>query len=244
MESDILVARISDTYDIAQKTGKPKFFGFLSREQAALAEKTLKNHNADFLLYGGYSEAERVMLCCLPDWCNEADFPICAVTFKYRNEDRLSHRDFLGSLMALGITRESVGDILVETGRAVVFLKEEICGFVISGTQKIGRVGVVAENGYKSPLPQTDKLITATATVSSLRLDCVVGALIGASRSKVGEMIEAGLVTVNSLVCDKLTKQVTEGDTVSVRSKGKFIIIDTNGKTRKDKIILEFKKYF
>lgn len=244
MESEILIARINDTLDISQKTSKPKFFGFLSREEAALAQKNLEKRNANYILFGGYNSAERVVLGCLPDWCEETDFPISAVTFSYRAADELRHRDFLGALMGLGITRESVGDILVESGRAVVFVKDEVLPFVLSNIDKIGRVGVSAVKGYDEPLPQSDRFLTASVTVSSLRLDCVVSAVVGVSRSKANELIDTGLVSVNSLVCEKATKQIDSGDVLSVRGKGKFIISDALGKTRKDRTVLEFKKYF
>lgn len=243
MESEILIARINDTFDIAQKTNKLKFFGFLTSEQSALAKKTLEKRSASFQLFGGYQSAERVMLCCKPDWCDDADFPLGAVTFSYRKTDKLRHRDFLGTLMALGITRESVGDILVEDGRTVVFLKDEILDFVLTNVIKIGGVGITSKRGFSEPLPQMDSLVTISVTVSSLRLDCVVSALCGVSRNKASDLINMGFVTVNSLVTEKATKQIDSGDVLSVRGKGKFIVSDTNSKTKKDRTVLEFKKY-
>ncbi|MBQ3547033.1 MAG: hypothetical protein IJA44_00965 [Clostridia bacterium] len=243
MESEILVARINDTFDISQKTSKPKFFGFLRREEAVLAQRTLDNRGADYVLYGGYDDAERVMLGCFPDWCDDGVFPITAATFSYRESDTLKHRDFLGALTALGITRESIGDILVENGRAVAFFKNEVLPFVLLNIDKIGRVGVNVSKGYHLPLPQSDSLVEATVTVSSLRLDCVVSAVCGLSRNKATELIDMGFVTVNSVQCEKTTKQVAQGDAITVRGKGKFIISNTLLKTKKDRTVLEFKKY-
>ena len=243
MESEILVARINDTFDISQKTSKPKFFGFLRREEAVLAQRTLDNRGADYTLYGGYEAAERVMLGCFPDWCDEAAFPITAVTFTYRAADELRHRDFLGALTAIGITRESIGDILVEKGRAVAFLRNEVLSFVLLNIDKIGRIGVKISEGFNEPLPQADSLIEATVTVSSLRLDCVVSAVCGVSRNKANELIDIGFVTVNSVICEKSTKQVNDGDAISVRGKGKFIVGNTSSKTKKDRTVLEFKKF-
>lgn len=244
MESEIFIARISDTVSIAQKTLKPKFFGFLSLEEAALAQKTLEKCNAKFRFFGGYDGAQRVMLCCMPDWCDEPDFPISAVTFTFRSVDELRHRDFLGALMALGIVRESVGDILVESGRAVAFVKNEILPFIKTNISKIGKVGVTLSIGFTNSLPQADSLAIATATVSSLRLDCVVSALANLSRGTANDLIEAGLVSINSQICEKSTRQINIGDVLTVRGRGKFIVNNLNGKTRKDRIILEYKKYF
>lgn len=244
MESEILIARINDTFDISQKTSKPKFFGFLRREEAVLAQRTLDNRGADYSFFGGYKGAERVMLGCFPDWCFDTDFPITAVTFSFRSSDELRHRDFLGALTAIGITRESIGDILIENGRAVAFLKNEVLPYVLLNIEKIGRVGVKVTEGFKAPLPKTDSLIEATVTVSSLRLDCVVSAVCGVSRNRASELIDMGFVTVNSVQCEKTTKQVNSGDAISVRGKGKFIVGNTSFKTKKDRTVLEFKKYF
>ena len=81
-------------------------------------------------------------------------FPICGIEFSFRKCDRLTHRDFLGSLMSLGIERETVGDILVEDGRAVVFVKAELSDYVKSQISKVGRVGVKVDDADLSKLPQ------------------------------------------------------------------------------------------
>ncbi len=243
MESQILIARIDDTVQICERTNKPKFLGFLSEEQTVLAQKFLENRNVNFAFFGGFDLAHRVMLGCFPDWVEEFSFPVCAVTFSFRKTDSLSHRDFLGSLMALGIKRETVGDILVEDGRAVVFLSDDVKKFVLTQISKIGRVGVTLSEGFCEPLPQANKMVDATDTVASNRLDCIVSVLASVSRGKACEIIENGFVTVNSVICEKITKFIESGDIISIRGKGKFVITSLLGKTKKQRTVLEFKKY-
>ncbi len=243
METELLIARISDTAEICERTNKPKFFGFLSPEQTVLAQKFLENRNVSYRFFGGFEGAQRVLLGCFPDWAEDFSFPITAITFTFRKTDILSHRDFLGSLMALGLKREAVGDILVENGRAVVFLTNEIKDFVLSEVSKIGRTGVTLSEGYLLPLPETNKLIEVTDTVASNRLDCVVSSVASVSRGVANELIEQGLVSVNSVVCQKSTKLVSEGDILTVRGKGKFTVCSLSGKTKKQRTVLVFKKY-
>jgi len=243
MESDLLLPRIDDTADIAERTNRCKYLGFLSPEQAAAAEKRLKNRSVRFGFFGGYENAQRVMLGCFPDWASGEEYPITAITFKYRKSDTPTHRDFLGSLMGLGLTRESVGDILVGEGKTVVFLSEDIADYVVKQIEKIGKVGVVVSLGVEGDLPESGKLADFTDTVASLRLDCVVAALAGISRGAAVEKIESGFVTVNSFVMEKITYTVNQGDIITVRGKGKFIIDASDGKTRKNRVILEYKKY-
>lgn len=243
METELLIARIHDTADICERTNKPKYLGFLSREESVLARQTLERRNVDFVLFGGYDGSERVMLGCFPEWDNDRDFPITSVSFTYRKTDNLSHRDFLGSLMGLGLTRESVGDILVEEGRAVAFLSSDIADFVVTQLEKVGRIGVSIAKGYSSPLPCKSVLAKLESTVASERLDCVVAALCNFSRGVALKKIELGTVSVNSVICEKATKIVNSGDIVSVRGYGKYIIDSLDIKTRKNRFVLKFQKY-
>ncbi len=243
MDSDLLKDRLFDTVNICERSSKPKFFGFLSLEEATFARNILTKLSTDWELFGGYDGAERVMLGCFPDWAEEKIFPISAITAEFRRVDTLTHRDVLGSLMALGLKRDTVGDILIQEGRAVIFLTEETADYVMSQITKIGRVGVTLRNGFEEPLPQRGRLQELSVTVSSERLDCVVSALVGVSRSKAAEKIEQALVTLNSVVTEKVTARVNSGDVISVPSKGKFIIETLNDKTKKDRLILKYKKY-
>ncbi len=243
METELLIARIKDTEDICARTNRPKYLGFLFASEAVFAEKAVKNSPCRTALFGGYDGAERLMLACFPDWMEDDIFPISAVTFEFRKSDSLSHRDFLGSLMALGIKREAVGDILIEEGRAVAFVTEEITDYVKTQISKIGRVGVSVKDGYNSPLPNADRLEKFSSNAASDRLDCIISALCGFSRSKSAEVLNAGLVTVNSVCEYKATKTVSNGDIISVRGKGRFIIDSLEDRTRKNRIVIKYSKY-
>ncbi len=243
MDNNLLLARIKDTLDLAFTTNKPKFLGFLSVDEIAFAKDYLQKRSNNFCFFGGFADAERQLLCCFPDWVDEPAFPIDALTFTYRNGDNLRHRDFLGALTSIGIKRETIGDILIEQGRAVVFLKSEIIDFAIKNISKVGNCGVTISRGVFSNLPQRDQLKEASLTVASLRLDCVVSGLAGCSRNRACEFIESGMVSLNSQITEKITRTITDGDVLSIRRKGKFQIISAQDKTKKDRIILQYKAY-
>ncbi|MBE6787130.1 MAG: hypothetical protein E7537_02150 [Ruminococcaceae bacterium] len=240
MESELLLARVSDTLNSCRLNNKPKFFGFLSLEESVLVDNFLKNRCDNYCFFGGTQDAQRVYLCCYPEWTDKPVFPIDALTFNFRKIDELSHRDFLGALMSLGLKRETVGDILIEKGRAVVFFSADVTEYVLKNISKVGRIGVTVTKGFDLPLPQTDKMLEKCVTVASLRLDCVVSAVANISRNSANEFIENGLVSVNSVVCQKPTKLISENDVLSVRHKGKFKILSCNGHTKKDRIVLQF----
>lgn len=243
MDSALFYARIDDTANICERTNRCKYLGFLSVEQAAAAKTYIGKRNVRYSFWGGYDQAQRVMLGCFPEWAQGDEFPITAVTIKYRKADSLCHRDFLGSLMGLGLNREAVGDILIEEGKAVVFLSEEVVSFVVSQLEKIARTGVQVSIGFEGKLPEGDTLTELSTTVASERLDCVVAALAGISRNTASEKISQGLVSVNSFVTEKLTLSVKEGDVIAIRGKGKFIISSLDGRTRKNRVILNYKSY-
>ena len=243
MDEKLFFARVNDAVELCYKSSAPQFLGFLSETEAAKAQDILGNLNASFRFFGGYDEACRVMLGIFPEWCEDAPFPIKALTFSYRECDTLSHRDFLGSVMALGITRETVGDILVENGRAVMFVTAEMERYISSQTEKVGRVGVNISQGFTEPLPQHSKLAEFSDTIASARLDCVVAAVCSTSRSKAAQMIEGALVSVNSIGCQKATRAVTGGDKITVKGKAKFIIDSISDLSKKGRIILKYSKY-
>lgn len=243
MDNALFAARVNDDADICEKAQKPKFLGFLTADEAECARRLLNNRRCSTKFFGGYEGAERVMLGCFPDWDEIQDFPVSAVTFTFRKSDTLRHRDFLGALMALGIKRETVGDILTEEGRAVIFVTNEIKGFVLSQVEKIGSAGVKVSEGFVPPLPLSDRLEELSVTAASERLDCVISAICGISRAKSEELIGAGLVTLNSEASLKQTRAVTAGDVISVRTKGRFTVVSLDGRTKKNRIIIKYKRY-
>lgn len=243
MKDNLFLARVSDLSELAYKTSVPHFLGFLSEEEQAIAKQFLNSKHTNHTFYGGYDNAQRTLLCCMPDWCDLPVFPITALTFSYNNNYKLSHRDFLGALMSIGITRDSVGDILIEDGRAIVFLKDKISNFVLMQIDKVGRVGVNITKGFCSPLPVVSELAECTVTVSSVRLDCVVSAVCNISRNAAADLIGNNSVLVNSLVTDKITKSLQEGDSLTVRGKGKFFIKSASDRSKKGKIILNYSRY-
>ncbi len=242
---ELLASRINDAVRISDTSSMPKFVGFLRPEEVSEISGLGILKGAKYGFFGGYAEAERVYFGAFPDWCDggEEYFPIASFTFTFRDSVQLSHRNFLGTFMSLGITRETVGDILIEKGRAVAFFSSEVAGFVKSQITKISGEGVKVNDGFTLPLPGMTGFSEFADTVASPRLDCVVASLIGGSRSKATELIEQKLVLLNSVCCDKTVKTVKSGDTVTVRSKGKFIIDSIDGKTKKDRLILKAKKY-
>lgn len=243
MQEELLIPRIDDIKLLSDRSGAPHFLGFLSESEMAKCKEHIRSFKNSVSFFGGYEGAERNFLCVAPLDFGETVFPIEAVTFKYRSQDKLTHRDVLGAVMAIGLTREKIGDILVENGRAVLFAEKTAAKFILSQVDKIGKVGVNPSFGFDFPLPETGKKQECSLTVASTRLDCIVSAICGVSRSTALEMIEKDLVSVNSFLVSKPTSKINGGDKLSIRKKGKFDIVSVDGVSKKGRTVLKYNKY-
>lgn len=239
----LFISKLDDAVCLCQKRQTPYFFSFLSEAQQAQAQNYLNSIGFNnYSFFGGYEQSERKVLC-LDYYEDNPHFPINALEFKFRAADKLTHRDFLGALMSLGIERETVGDILIEDGRCVVFVKTEISEYIKSQLSKIGRAGVKISDADVDFLPKGRGVEEKSAIVSSLRLDNIVAAISGLSREKTKNLILSGNVTLNFIECTNISKTVGEGDTLTVRGKGKFKINGVMGETKKHRIRISIIHY-
>ena len=242
-ERELLLAKLRDCVKASQR--RPSFLGFLDESEAAFCREYLKREPAAHLLWGGYEGAERVMAGFFPDYLEPAggEFPLTALTFTYRPEDRLGHRDFLGAFMRLGIERSVVGDILVGEGRTVAFIRQEMERYFLDNLQKIGRVGVKAQPGFEEPLPAIREYKEISGVVASPRLDCMAALLCRTSREKAAKLVAAGLVAVNHREALEADLRLEENDILSIRGQGKFIVDVLGPLTAKGRLTVKCRKY-
>lgn len=242
-EERFLAAHIADLQKAAERSGTPRFSAFLNEREQVVARCAVKGEPRFF---GGYDGAMRAV-CGFVDgtYAQELEpgdiFPVGAVTFSYRKNDVLTHREILGALMSLEIKRELLGDILTAEGYSVVFVHENAIDLV-SSVDKIGRVGVSAETGVTKPLPQ-QKIQQMELTVSSLRLDCVVSAAVNTSRERSASLIKSGMVNADFSPCTDVSAQISENTILSVRGSGRYRLARISGETRKGKLRITIEKY-
>lgn len=231
---------ILDLIEIGDKIHAPKFSFFLTEREQQLAMLATESFGAECGFWGGYEFAARKMFST-PSAC-EIDYPLEAVTFFFRAQDKLTHRDFLGALMSLGIQRSQIGDIAVSDGAAVVFASKNIFSLILSEIDKIGRVGVRAEPGIKIEIPR-QKFEEVTAIVASPRIDAIVASICNISREKAALMVKSGNVTVNGVEVNSSSKNLEILDTFTVKGYGKFIYSQLCGETKKGKYHILINKY-
>lgn len=240
-----LRSRIEDTLFLCERRSTPAFLGFLDEAEQQAARQILTHVAPDrYLFWGGYEGAERCVLGCFPEYLmpQGEEFPLVRLALRYRAEKALTHRDVLGTLLAQGIKRETVGDILCADGLAVVFLREEIVPYIREQIDKIGGVGVRVDDAFDGPLPSTRTYKELQDTIASPRLDAVVKALLRCSREKAAQMIVSGAVSLNHLVVEEVSETVLAESVISVRGYGRFIVDQIGPPTKKGRLFLGARK--
>ncbi|MBQ5398840.1 MAG: hypothetical protein IIU14_05310 [Ruminococcus sp.] len=236
-----LLSRVDDAVRLSSLRHSPTFLGFLNEREQYIIKEYFSNSECNLSFFGGYDGSKRNIAAFSEYELDPRDYPLKGVYFKFRKTDKLSHRDFLGALMGLGIERSSVGDIVINEGQAVCFVKSELYDYIVSQILKIGRVGVRIVKADECSLIFEDNIEELSVIVSSMRLDAVAAALTGLSRAKTAQLILSGSVAVNYLEAKNVSCILKENDILSIRKCGKFVIKKQSGLTKKGrlKIIIE-----
>ena len=167
-----------------------------------------------------------------------------ALRCTYRKEDTLTHRDFLGSLMAQGVTREKLGDILVSEGSCDLIVSRDIAPYLLQNVTSAGRVKLSVSEIELSDLSVPElKVKEIRDTVSTLRLDAVAASGFSMSRGKAQELISSGRVRLNYRETLKSDAPVAQGDVISARGLGKFEVAEVGGLSKKGRTALLLRRY-
>lgn len=251
-EERVLLARALDKLELSQNRGVPAHTPFLSPGEAASVTDLLNAWGRPrHLFWGGYEGAERTVCAFLPDWQEEDDFktapdgPLAAVEARFPPGADVGHRDILGALMGLGLTREKLGDILLpEKDRCQVVLLRETLPILLSQWEGAGRWKLTLREIPLSELaPKPAQVKTVRDTVASPRLDAVLSAGFSLSRSKAAALIAAGKAAVNHRECLKCDRLVEEGDVITCRGLGKCAVKEIPGLSKKGRTMLVLERY-
>ena len=250
-EDRLLLAKVLDRAGQAQNRNIPAATDFLSPQQQMQALDLLRLAGVPetaYLASGGYDGAERKVILFLPDWLDAEnaaeELPIRCLRTVFRAEDHLNHRDFLGSLMGMGIVREKLGDILVGPDSADLIVLDTVADFLAQSWNSAGRakLRVTEIETAHLHIPQV-QCQEVRDTVSSLRLDAVASTGFRMARGKAADLVTSGRVQVNWRECTKPDKLLSAGDTVSARGFGKFVLAEVGGTTKKGRTSIMIKRY-
>lgn len=233
--------RFEELVSRSNERGYAVYSDFLGLSE--ISELCAVRFSAQINLWGGYENAERC-IACFGDreyFVDNNDYPIKCILIKPVNQkfaDSLIHRDFLGSLMGLGIRREVLGDIIVSGNCGYLFCLDTISEYIIDNLTQVRHTTVkceLTENIPTDVLPQHEyrELI-----VSSERLDVIIAAIYNMSRSQVLPIFHTEKVFVNGVVKQSPSIIVSVYDKISVRGFGRFIYRGVLRTTKKDRLVI------
>ncbi len=196
-----------------------------------------------FKLWGGYEGSERCVACFgeREYFSDNTDYPINCILIEPVSQkfaDELTHRDFLGSLMGLGIRREVLGDIIISENKGYLFCLDTISDYIIENLIQVKHTTVkcrIAEEIPQNAFPQPENI---ELIVSSERIDVIVAAVYNLSRSKALPYFEHERVFVNGRAEIRPSATANEGDKISVRGFGRFIYNGVFRRTKKDRFVI------
>ena len=250
-EDRLLLARVLDKLEQAQSRNIPTHTDFLTPQQQQQTLDLLRFAAVPETAYvrmGGYDGAERNLFLFLPDWLEPEEAgsqsPIRSLRAEVRGEEQPTHRDFLGSLMGMGIVREKLGDLLVSPEGCDLMVLETVADFLLQNWDSAGRakLTVRAIEPWDVKVPEA-RYREVRDTVSSLRLDAVIASGFGMARGKAADLISGGKVQVNWRECTKVDKLLVAGDVLSVRGLGKAELNEVGGVTKKGRTVVTLKRY-
>ncbi len=240
-DEKIIVAKAIDKRNVAIKRFTPEFSEFIDPYKATLIKELLFSNECEILVYGGHKNAERVKVGFFPEFCEVKieDFPISIVEIKYnaKYSRALSHRDFLGSILCMGINRDKIGDIIIEDGYAIVYAEDEIARYIEANLEKVGNTSVRVKilDYYK---PKEKDVVEKKITLASMRLDVVISGAFNISRGKVAELIKGEKAFINWKNITSSSHKIEENDLITLRGVGRVKINEILGNTKKDRILV------
>jgi len=238
--------------DLAEKSfqqGVYTFTGFLGlSEQEVFWQEEAKLRYAGYCLDGGCEKADRVVIRFgNPEELGyEVPFPIVCIHIRplaQKFADELSHRDFLGALMNLGIERSVIGDIKVGEKQAYLFCLDSIAGFICENLEQVKHTHVKCAVTEENESIPSEEPVTVSVQVQSLRVDAVLAKIYNMSREKSLDLFRAGKVYVDGRLCENNSRQLNVGETVNARGYGKFTLTGEPRETRKGKLAVEAEVY-
>lgn len=247
-EEFMLQKRLIELSKTAYRRGIVTYSDFLNLNELNILHTTPRSEfDTPYETYGGYNDSERQMAAFLPDALYYTHFyPIQILTIEPLQKkfaESLTHRDYLGAVLNLGIERSKIGDIIVMEQCAYLFVHESLADFICNDLTRIRHTSVMVTKKDAEDFSYTPKYEEITGTVASVRLDSLLSLAFNSSRSKLVALIEGGKVFTNGKLMTTNSYQVKEGDIISVRQMGRFKYNGILSQTKKGRYYVSLYKY-
>ena len=253
-DDKILLAQILDKVEMVEKKNKIEYTDFLDLAQIELVQKFInKIKLQNYMIYGGFEQAERKMFVIYPDKFNSVVveknlsniIQIIRIDLPDDLKGKYTHRDYLGAVIKLGIERKKIGDIIVDQNGADIIADKDVVKFLIDNLGSLTRFSksTISVQNIEDLRPVEIKKEELEIIVSSMRLDNVISELARCSRNKALDIINTERVFINFECETKKTKQVKTGDMITIRGKGRFFVKEIIGQTRSGRTVIKIEKF-
>ena len=258
--------RIEELADLCARRDIPTNTLFMDMHEQDLFLQVVNRRRARYVLSGGFPAAERRLAVFLPSYIDVDNINTDCSSEKRREDDpsvnsifpftcievapisekfaeQLSHRDYLGALMSLGIERNRIGDIFIDGKTAWFVCLDEIKDYLCGNLTSVRRTQVSCrECGWPEKL-LSPKIEERTGSVSSERVDAVLALALRCPRSKAAEIIRDELVFRNGALVRSVSDVLRPGDIISVRHHGRLVYYGAEAASKKGRLIVRVGEY-
>ncbi len=247
-EDEFLKKRLLELARTAYHKGICTYSDFLGLNELNLFYSNIKEFTfLQYALWGGYEDAERRVVCFYEDDSfPNVSYPLCCLKIVPLNEkfsEHLTHRDYLGAILNLGIDRSKTGDILVQEKGAYLFCHRDISDFLQQELRNIRHTSVIASEVSEEEAVSSQNFKDILGTVSSIRIDALLACAFHTSRSSLDGLCRSGKVFVNGKQIMSNSFVPKEGDIISVRGMGRFRYLGSTNQTKKNKYKIHLSLY-
>ena len=247
MTNDAAVRHLLDLCRRNERTGLWQYSGFLSPAEQDDFLRCPEAAGYPFLLAGGYEGAERRILAAgSEEESGPPEPPIRVIAVRMKSDkyaEELTHRDYLGAILGLGIERSLIGDILVREKRAWFFCLEGAAEMLVSSLAQVRRTAVTAEISAPDAPELQPRFAPMRVNVASERLDAVAAAFLNVSRGQAEKLFGAEKILVNGRPAADRSLRMKEGDILTVRGFGKAVYDGIEHETKKNRLWVNLRKY-
>ena len=250
-EEKLLIRKFLDKVKFCEARNKYESTDFLDLSEQEVLKKIIEKRKVSNVKFdGGYEQSERKKVIVFPEALNHEDLykkninqMICILRITLPNDliDNYEHRSYLGALIKLGLKREKIGDIIVRRDGADIIVSRDIEKFLVENVKDLirfqkSKIEIVEIEDLKY-IPAQKKLFRIN--VPSQRLDAIVGEIARCSRSSASKLILEERVFVNFKLELRGTRQIQDGDYITIRGKGRFKINKFVGNTKSGRLCIE-----
>ena len=237
--------------DLARQADEQRFYvhsGFLTPPEQNLYLSVRNELPVRSFLYGGSDSCIRKIVCfgSEEEFGYEWENPVRILHIRPKNEkfaEALTHRDYLGSVMALGIDRKLTGDIIIREKEAWIFVLDTAVEYLSENLVQIRHTTVCCEPAAGEVPELAPQFLNMTVNIASERLDLIIAAAAGLKREQAKKLLDAEKVFVNGRLVSSPGHKLKEGDEFVIRGFGKYIYAGIEGTTKKGRVVVSLKKY-